>query len=171
MKAALKRIAASLSDDTGSNLVEMAITSSVLLAMLLGICQISFALYISQFTSDAARQASRYAMVRGSTSCLNTPNLTNCDASATEIQNFVQGLDFPGIQTSNVTATTTWCAASTTQPTSSSPTSWSSCSSGTSNAPGNLVEVNVSYPLTFTIPFVHTFSLNIASQSQMVIAQ
>jgi Flp pilus assembly protein TadG len=148
----------------------MALTSSVLLAMLMGICEISFAIYVSQYTSDAARQATRYAMVRGNTSCLNTPNLPNCDATGTEIQTWVQGLAYPGIQTGNVTATTTWCTASTTQPSSSNPTSWT-CSSGASNSPGNLVEVNVSYPISFTIPWVNTFSFHIASTSQMVIAQ
>jgi len=171
MKAALRRIAALLSDESGSNLVEMAITSSVLLSMLLGICQISFAIYVTQYASDAARQASRYAMVRGSTSCTNTPSLSNCNASSAEIQTFVQGLDYPGIRTGNVTATTTWCAAGTNQPSSTNAQSWSACSSGTSNAPGNLVNVNVTYPLTFTIPWVKTFSLNISRTSQMVIAQ
>jgi Flp pilus assembly protein TadG len=171
MKATTRRIAALLSDESGSNVVEMAITSSVLLAMLLGICQISFALYVSQFTTDVARQATRYAMVRGSTSCLNTPNLPNCDATAAEVQTFAQSLDYAGIKTSNLTATTTWCAASTLQPSSTNATSWSSCSGATANSPGNLVQVIVTYPLSFTIPWVKTFSLNIASTSQMVIAQ
>lgn len=126
----------------------------------------SLAMYVYQYCSDAARQATRYAMVRGSTSCTNTPNLTNCDATTANITTYVRGLGYSGITTANVTVTTTWCSAST-----STPTTWSSCSSGTSNAPGNLVKVAVSYPLTFQIPYGPNLSLSLSSTSQMVISQ
>jgi len=158
-------------DEEGANAVEMAVSCTVLFSMLLGICQMSLALYAYQFCSSAARQATRYAMVRGSTSCTNTPNLTNCKATTANITSYVQGLGYTGITSSKVTVTTQWCSASTTTPSSTTTTTWSSCSGSTSNAPGNLVKVVVAYPLSFHIPFASKLSLSLSSTSQMVISQ
>ena len=155
-----------ISGEQGSGAVEMALSCSVLFAILFGICQMSIAMYDYQFCSTAARQATRYAMVRGSTSCTNTPNLTNCGATTANVTSYVQGLGYTGIKSASVTATTTWCSAS-----SSTPTTWSSCSAATSNAPGNLVKVVVSYPVTFQVPFGPNLSLSLSSTSQMVITQ
>ncbi len=166
MKRLAHSVLARLRDESGLNAVEMAISCTVLFALLIGICQLSIGLYSYQFCSDAARQATRYAMVRGSTSCTNTPSLSKCNASTTDISTYVKGLGYTGITSSNITVTTSWCAAS-----SSTPTTWSSCSSGTTNAPGNLVKVVVSYPLTIQIPFAPKLSLNLGSTSQMVVSQ
>lgn len=144
----------------------MWLSCSVLFAMLFGICQMSLAMYDYQFCSAAARQATRYAMVRGSTSCTNTPNLTKCGASTGDITSYVRSLGYAGITSSNVSATTTWCSAS-----STTPTTWSACTNATSNAPGNLVKVVVSYPFTFHVPFGPNLSLGLSSTSQMVITQ
>ncbi len=133
MKSFAQSVIARLRDESGVNAVEMALSCTVLFALLIGICQMSIGLYSYQFCSDAARQATRYAMVRGSTSCTNTPSLSKCNASTTDISTYVKGLGYTGITSSSVTVTTSWCAAS-----SSTPTTWSTCSSGTTNAPGNL---------------------------------
>lgn len=151
--------------EEGAALLESALTSSVLLLLLLGIIQMAFALYTYDFVSEGAREGSRYAMVRGSSSCTNTPALTNCNATSTEITNYVQSLGFPGSSSSNLTVTTTWFTAS------AQPTSWSSCASGTCNAPGNAVQVAVTYAMPLWIPFWKSQSINISSQSQMIIAQ
>jgi Flp pilus assembly protein TadG len=166
VKAWAKSVLARLRDEEGASVIELAVSCTVIFTMLIGICQLSLGLYAYQFCSDAARQATRYAMVRGSTSHINTPNLSNSPASSTDISNYVKGLGYTGIKSSGITVTTTWCAAS-----SGTPTTWSSCSSGTSNAPGNLVKVVVAYPLSMHIPFAPQLSLSLSSTSQMVIAQ
>ena len=166
MRARAKSALARLRKDDGASVIELAVSCSVLFTMLIGICQLSVGLYAYQYCADAARQASRYAMVRGSTSCTNTPNLSNCNATASEISAWVKSLGYTGINSSNVTVTTTWCSAGT-----STPMTWSSCAAGTSNAPGNLVKVVVAYPVSFHIPFAPQLSLNLGSTSQMVIAQ
>jgi Flp pilus assembly protein TadG len=171
----LKNLFKSLQDDGANSLVETAFSFSILAGMLFGFCQISYAMYIYQFTSDAAREASRWAMVRGNTSCTNTPNLTGCGATSAQIQTHVQTLNYPGIRTANIQATTTWCAASGTTP----PISWSSCSGTTASSPGNLVMVSVTYPLSFRLPFASklfpssggALSLTMGSTSKMVITQ
>jgi Flp pilus assembly protein TadG len=145
----------------------MALSSIILLTMLFGILEMSLALYSYHYISEAAREGSRYAIVRGSTSCQNTPNLTNCGATAAQIQTYVMTLGFPGINsTQYMTVTTTWLNASATQP-----TTWSTCTSGTCNAPGNAVKVTVYYAFPLKIPFLPATTLNMSSTSQMVISQ
>ena len=153
--------------EDGGTLVESALASAVLLSIVIGILEMSFALYNFHFVSEAAREATRYAIVRGSASCTNTPNLTNCNATSAEIQSYVRNLGFPN--STNLNATTTWLSAVS----SGSPptTTWTSCTAGTCNAPGNVVNVVVTEAAPLAIPFWGTATINLTSTSQMVISQ
>ncbi len=156
-----------LMDDGGSAIVEMALSSSVLFAMFFGMFEMSMASYTYHYVSDAAREGSRYAIVRGSTSCTNTPGLTGCDANSDTIAAYVKGLGYPGINsTQYMTVTTTWYTPSTTQP-----TTWTLCTVAPCNAPKNLVKVVVLYAFPLSIPFVPAQTINVGSTSQMVVAQ
>lgn len=166
MMRLLRRAIARARREDGTAAFEMAISCTVLMAMLFGVCEMSIAMYDGHFTSEAARQATRWASVRGSASCANTPNISHCSASATDIQTYVQNLGYPGIIWSNVTVTTKWCAASTTYP-----TTWSTCTAGTANLPKNMVQVTVGYPFGFHVPFSSNLSFNLSSTSEMVISQ
>ena len=147
----------------GATLVELALSCAILLSLMIGVMQICIALYAFHATTDLARQGSRWAMVRGSTSCTNTPNLTNCNASPGDIQSFVTGLGFLNLSTDDVTVN--WLTAS-----AAPPTTWSACA-GTCNTPGNEVQVEVTYPFPLHIPFVRSKTLNITSTSEVVISQ
>lgn len=155
-----------LRGDEGISLVETAISCSVFFAVPFGICQTSHEMYVYQFTSDAAREATRYAIVRGSTSCTNTPSLSNFSATTDSIESFVQSLSFPGITTSKIDVSTSWYSASGTMP-----CTWPAGAAGICNAPGNPVNVAVSYPQTFQVPFSTSASLALSGTSQMVISQ
>lgn len=155
-----------LAEEDGSALVETAIACTLLAAVVIGTMQACLALYAYHYTAQVARMATRYAMVRGSESCTSTPNLAQCNASAADITNYVQNLGFPGIKSASVNVTTTWCASNGT-----APATWATCSSGTTNAPGNLVRVVVSYPYTLAIPFASAMSIQVSSTSQVVISQ
>jgi len=155
-----------LRNEEGATLVETALACAIFFSLLLGIIELSFALYSYTYVCDAAREGARYAMVRGSASCTNTPGLTNCNATATQIRSYVRGLGYPGINGSQLTVTTTWLRASTTIP-----VSWQDCESGTCNAPQNLVKVSVSYPAPVQIPFWSGKKINVSSTSQMVVSQ
>jgi len=162
----LRKLLSHARGDEGASIVETAVASSVFLAMLIGVFQMMLALYTFHFISDAAREATRYAIVRGSTSCVNTPALPNCNATADQIQSYVRGLSYPGIVPSKLTVTTTWLTASTTYP-----TSWSVCTAGTCNAPGNQVMVVATYAFPLNVPFVPKATFNLSSTSEMVISQ
>lgn len=150
--------------EDGATLVEMAICSSTLLCMIFGVIYFSMALYTYNYVDEAAREATRWAMVRGSQSCSNTPNLSDCNATAAQITAFVTGLG--GIDSSRITAIATWCAQSTT-----TPGTWAACAAGTPNTPGNEVRVQVQYNFPLNVPFWNSSILTVASTSTVVISQ
>lgn len=151
------------SSESGAAIVEMAIASSIVLSLLLGLMQISLALYAYHFTADAAREASRWAIVRGSQCNSNTPGLDHCGASQTDVQNYVQGLGYP--YASSMTVAVSWLTAS-----APPATAWTACA-GSCNQPGNAVRVTVSYNFPLYIPFWRNAAVRVGSVSQMVIAQ
>jgi Flp pilus assembly protein TadG len=152
--------------DDGSSLVEFALASMIFLALLIGAFQVSIGLYTYHYISDAAREGSRYAMVRGSTSCTNTPSLSNCNATADQIQTYVRGLGYPGISASKLKLTTTWF-----KPDSNLPPTWSSSAGSGCNAPGNMVMVVATYAYPLKVPFIPKSTFNLSSTSKMVISQ
>jgi len=152
--------------EQGSSLVEMAVSSAIFLATFIGVFELCISCYAFHFVSDAAREGSRYAMVRGSNSCTYTPNLPNCNVTSAQVQTYIQNLGYPGLSASDLTATTTWLTVSAAQP-----ATWSTCTSGTCNAPGNQVQVAVTYAFPLSIPFWKNGTLTVNSTSRMVIAQ
>lgn len=150
----LKRASA----DQGSSLVEMALVSVILFTMLFGLIEICLALYSYHFISEAAREGTRYAIVRGS--ACQFPSA--CPAAKTDIQNYVQGLGFPGINPSSMTVTTTW---------SPYPAGGTCTPSASCNNPGNMVQVQVQYKFPLSIPFIPSSTLNMTSTSEMIISQ
>ena len=81
--------------ERGDSLIEFAVVAVVLFTCIFGIIDCSRALYAYHFASYAAREATRYAIVRGSTwgsaTCASTSTF-NCNASATNIHSYVQSL-------------------------------------------------------------------------------
>ena len=157
------RLRTALRED-GAALVEMALSTTILLAVLIGAFQMCVAFYAYHATSEAARQGSRWAMVRGSSSCTNTPSLSKCDAASTDIQSYVAGLGYLNLTTSDVTVS--WLQSNGLQP-----VTFSSCTPPGCNIPGNEVQVTVTYPFGLSIPFMNSQTLNITSTSSMIIAQ
>lgn len=134
-------------NDAGSTLVEFAFSIILLMTLLLGIAEFSQALYTYHFVSNAAREASRYAMVRGA-DCDSWASA--CPATAADIQSYVRNITPEGINPNAVTVTTSWTP---------------------NNSPGNLVKVNVQYNFTFDLPLLPSETIHMASDSQMVISQ
>ena len=168
-----KRIRRCVVNDAGGAIVEMALSSAILFAMFFGVFELSFASYTYHYVAAAAREGARFAIVRGSTSCTNTPNLSNCNASDTVIGNFVKGLPYPGINAAaNMTVTTTWLTATTDTSTGATLTTWAACGTTAScRAPGNMVSVTVTYAFPLMIPFVPKKTINVTSSSQLAVQQ
>jgi len=145
----------------GQALFEILVSLIVFITMLLAVIQMGLAAYSYHFISEAAREGARWATVRGS-AC--TSFTTACPATAAQIQSYVTGLGYPGINSaaSAMTVTASWCA-----PTGSTPPA---CSAGT-NAPGQIVRVAIQYKFPVGIAFVPASTITMNATSQMVISQ
>lgn len=145
--------------EQGSQLIEFAVSAAILLTMVFGIIDLSLGLYSMHFVAEAAQQGTRFAMVRGS-GCKGL--VTACPAKAADIQTYVQGLSYPGIDSSLLTVNSVFAAY---------PAGGSCSPSSTCNNPGNLVQVKVTYAYTLAVPFMPKKTLNFSSTAVAVIAE
>jgi Flp pilus assembly protein TadG len=138
----------------GGSLVEQALVLMVFLIILFGIIDFGHALYTYHFVSNAAREATRWASVRGATTSL--PGGQATDASVRALVKDVAGM---GLDPAKITVDTDW-------PSGNPP-----CSVFNNN-PGCVVRVKVQYAYDF-LPFlpVSTSTVTMNSSSQMVISQ
>jgi Flp pilus assembly protein TadG len=151
-------------DETGSTLVEFSISALLLFAMIFGIIEMSFAAYSYHYVASAAREAARYAIVRGS-QCINMPD---CNATSDQIQTHARSLGYPN--SSQLSVVVKWLSATGGPPA----TTWVACTpSGTviCNLPGNAVNVVVTDTILVGIPKWGIKSITLSSTSQMVISQ
>ena len=155
-----------LSDETGSGLIEFTLSAVVLLVAIFGIMDFSRALYADHYVSNAARDATRYAMVRGSSwkgaSCVSTATF-GCTATTTDIANFVSSDTPMGFTASALTVTTSWPGTTATGVT---------CDNTNGNdSPNCIVKVKVSYAFNFVLPFLPRNALILSSESSVAVAQ
>jgi Flp pilus assembly protein TadG len=154
-----------LNEEEGAELVEFALASTVFFMFVFGFMELCTALFMYTSVAEAAREASRWASVRGAsssvtsngvTSCAN-PYITQCPATATQVQNYTKTfVGGPGM-----TAQVWWCNSD----------GQTNCVQDNSNAlKGNIVKVKVFYNFA-TLPFVAKSGLTVASTSEMVIWQ
>lgn len=156
-----------LRSEQGAALVEFALSISVMLAVLLGLFVMLMAFYTYHYVSYAAREGSRYAIVRGADCSQSSTTMPGCNATSSEIQTYVRNLGFPGINPNEMTVTSTWLSANGTFP-----ATWSPCTAAVGcNVPGNEVQVQVQYAFPLKLPFISSRTLNLGSTSTMVISQ
>lgn len=163
--------------ESGSSLVEFAMSALILIGFLVGVIEFGLATYTYHFLSSAAQQGTRFAMVRGytwsenvATNCSTSapPNFAmtyDCTAQGTDIQNYVQSLATGGISPSSVTVNTT---SSYVWPGTTPDGTTTGCS--TINSQGCMVKVTVSYSFKF-LPFEQLPALSMSSTSEGVILQ
>ena len=143
----------------GTTLLESAVMISVLLLMMFGVVGFGTALYTYHFVSNTAREATRWASVRGYT-C--TGGLAGgCPANDADVNAYVQNLSTGiGLDPTKVTTTTTWVAP---------PNNLAACTTQP-NSPGCVVKVQVQYSFQFLFPLLPS-GFTMQSTSQMVISQ
>jgi Flp pilus assembly protein TadG len=143
----------------GTTILESAVMISVLLVMMFGVVGFGNALYTYHFVSNTAREATRWASVRGYT-C--TGGLAGgCPANDADVNAYVQNLSTGiGLDPTKVTTTTTWVAP---------PNNLAACTTQP-NSPGCVVKVQVQYSFQFLFPLLPS-GFTMQSTSQMVISQ
>ncbi len=143
--------------EEGSALVEFAVASVVILTILFGIIDVGRALYSYDWVSDAARRGTRYAMVRGTSSCNGTPQLADCKAHTPQIQSYIADNAY-GIDQSNLTVLAhCWPSAFAFDP--------PPCTAGKS------VQVTVLYRFSFLSPFIPHQTWTMTSTSMRNVSQ
>lgn len=155
-----------LADDSGASTLEFAVALSLVLLCIFGIIVCSMALYADHFVTDAAKEATRYAMVRGSTwdgtSC-STYASFSCTATSANVTSFVDSLAHYGMSTAGLTTTTIWPGTT---------PSGSECDSADgNNSPSCIVNVQVQYSFNVLLPFVPFSTITLTGISSEVISQ
>jgi Flp pilus assembly protein TadG len=162
-------------EERGSTTVEFAVTAWLLILLLFGVIQWAFAMYAYEFTSYAAQQGARFAMVRGYTWSQNVtsncstsapPNFTmayDCTASSTDIQNYVQSLGAINPRNLTVKTSNSYVWPGTTPDGTST-----GCTQA--NTRGCLVKVTASYTFNF-IPLLPMSAITMSATSEKVIVQ
>lgn len=152
-------------EESGSELVEFALASVLLFTLIFGIIDCTHALYADHFVSYAAREATRYAMVRGSTwngtACASTTTV-ECVAGDSDVSAYIQSIVPPWITANSVTVNSTWPGIT---------AAGASCGSSTGTDPGCVVEVTVTYPFSFSLPFLPRSAMTFSSSSAATITQ
>jgi Flp pilus assembly protein TadG len=154
-RSAAWRSGSGLRGERGTSTIEFALGASLLFTLVCGILTMCFALYTYNIVSEAAREAARFAIVRGSACHFATA----CPAATGDIQTYVSNLGFPG--SSNLTATPAWSAYP----------AGGTCKSPGCNGPGDQVAVTVTYRFPLVIPFLPRRTLNMSNTAAMVISQ
>jgi Flp pilus assembly protein TadG len=154
--------------ETGSALVEFALSAGLILCLFFAVIEFGYALYSYQFVTEVTRELTRYAIVRGSSCGFGMPGCGFADSTA--LQTYAQSTyNYPGFDLSQLTVTATWYAPSTIS--EQNPT-WNACASSVNcNGPGHMIQVTVQYPFLLSIPFWKATTLNVTSTSTMVISQ
>ena len=154
------RSARGVGNEQGSALVEFALSAVLLLTLIFGVMAISVALYSYNVVSEAAREGTRYAIVRGN-KCNSFASACPANVDGSDVQTYIRSLSFPGITPGNLTAASVYSSVNAAACTPSA-----SC-----NNPGNQVKVTVTYSFPLIIPFVPNRTLTMSNSSQMVISQ
>src|ERR1700691_1902359 len=92
--------------ESGSTLLEFALTVPVLFGFLLGLTQVCLSFYTWEFISEAAREGTRYAIVHGST--CETSTGSSCLATAAQISGVVTSIGLPNLGSGTFSASTTF---------------------------------------------------------------
>lgn len=153
-------------DESGSSLVEFSLCLIVMLAVVYGIFDCSRALYTDHYVATAARDAVRYAMVRGSSwtgvSCTDTSSY-GCFANGTDVTKYITTITPLGINSKNppLTITTSWPGMT---------PAGTSCGAD-AYAPGCVVRVKVDYSFHFILPFLPQSAILLTSTAAGAISQ
>lgn len=183
---------------TGATLFEYAVVSMIFFTVLFGICGFGYMLFIYHLINNTAKEATRYAAVRGST-CSQDADGGSCQSSnsasgisgpttAADIQAFANkmlvGVDVNMVNVpstgSDGSGATYFCGVSGSACTPAVASAAAACNAAaTANQPGCTVKVTVAYAFNFLFPLLPVYTTTTApcskpglclySTSQMVI--
>jgi Flp pilus assembly protein TadG len=155
----LKRV---LLESDGSELVEFALSASVLFLVIFGIMDGSRLVYAHHFVAEAAAAGVRYSTTHGNSWTAACPDAStpDCVASSANVVDYVKKTATVGVSTANITVVPNW--------TGTTPDG-TSCSDAAPNDPGCMITINVSYAFSFTLPFIPHSSMTLKSSASGIV--
>jgi Flp pilus assembly protein TadG len=150
--------------DDGQEIIEFGMTALYFFGVVFAFFYICIVLWRMNLAAHAAREAARWASVRG-TACTTTtiPDGTCPVTTSTQVTTFVNSIAGAG----NMSATINWCL----------PANAATCSlpanrlaAGTGNKQGNIVQISVTYPV-MNIPWFTKPQFSISSTAEQVMLQ
>jgi Flp pilus assembly protein TadG len=154
LRRALNRL---LRRQSGATLVEFAVSLTVMLTFLFVFLETCIAIYTYEMVSDCAKEASRFAVTRGST--CQTSSSTSCTTTVAAINAHATGMGFPNPGGGSMTFPNTQFPVS----------NGTTCT--TVPIPGCQVKVIINYTMPIKLPFVPKNSLSWTTSSEMYILQ
>ena len=166
--------------ETGTGLLEYAFIFIVFMSLILGISAFGHALFVYHQVNNAAKEATRYAAVRGAT-CSSDADGGSCQASNSassisgptthdDIEAFVHNITPQSIDTSKLVVPSTgdyFCGVNGTTCTPAITNAPAACNTaGTANQQGCTVKVTVAYPYNFIFPLLPTATSTTAPCTQ-----
>ena len=146
MKRALRR---ALRCEGGGAMLDTALTLPIVLTLFFCFMEACLIAYAKNMITECAREGTRYAMYHGST-CPTSSNPT-CQATASQVNTYVSSLGWPNLSGGTMSVSTSYPSGS--------------------EAPGNYVQVQVTYSMPVTMPFVPSTTFNLSSTSKARILQ
>ena len=157
--------------ERGASLVEYAFIFIIFLTLIFGIGGFGHALFVYHYLNEAAKEATRYAAVRGSTcgsdsSCVASNSASGITGPTTmaDVRSYVQSITPQSIDSSKLTVAVCGVSDTTTTVSDSGGVCTASpliCSSAVGTAPaeprgypGCTVQVRVAYAYNFIFPFL-----------------
>ena len=162
----------------GVSLVEYGLVVSMFLLLLFGIGGFGHAIYVYHHLNNAAKEATRYAAVRGSTcssdsSCLasNSALGTAGPTTQADVTQFVKNITPTGVDPTKLTVTICGVSDTAACPASSPEVCTAAVGTlpATANYPGCTVQVQVQYAYNFIFPLIRKTVLNMSSSSDLII--
>jgi Flp pilus assembly protein TadG len=129
-------------NERGAAMLEFGLVMVVFFMFVFGVMDFGRAIYTYHFVSNAACEATRYAIVRGATSA--------DPVTPTDVANYVKAITPLGVDPSSLTVSTSW-----------SP----------DDSPGSSVRVQVSDNFRFMTPVLTKYQMTLHGTSQMVVSQ
>ena len=97
-------------DEDGNDMVEFSFAATALMLLIFGIVEFSLFMNAGSFVRVAAKQGTRYWMVRGAdwtTTPCNPVSSFDCEATPANVTSYVKSLPHPGLTTANILVTPT----------------------------------------------------------------
>jgi len=146
-----RRVKDSAHSETGSALIEFAVSLSLMMTFVLVLMQICIAFYTYGMISECAREATRYASVHGSSCLTSGSSPSSCTATVAQFNTYATSRGFPNIGGGTLLPNTTY--------------------PDSNELPGSRVLVQITYSLSTSLPLVPKKTISLQVSSEMHILQ